>query len=120
MSDADNLDRRTFARHCLGGIGAASFIGAGGAISDDQPSPPALPEDATAESDERTPPAELLILSALIQYYPSGNYTDEIYRNIYREIVGDAARGKQLRVFPLKNSDEPACVFRVLRTEGRS
>lgn len=113
MSDAESLDRRMFARQFLGGLGAASVM-AGTLGGEDKAPPPK--EEPKPEADERTPPAELLILSALIQNYPSDHYTDEIFRSIYREIVGDVARGKQLRAFPLQNSDEPACLFRVVRS----
>ena len=43
----------------------------------------------------------------------SEHYTDEIIAGIYRDVAADLARGKQLRAFPLKNSDEPACTFGV-------
>lgn len=112
MSEAEGLDRRMFARQFLGGLGAASVMA--GSLEGDDKAPPSK-EELKPDAEERTPPAELLILSALIQNYPSDRYTDEIFRSIYREIVGDVARGKQLRAFPLQNSDEPACVFRVVR-----
>lgn len=114
MAGADNLDRRAFTRRCLSGVGAAAMF-AGGAVGDDSP-PAKGAVEPNPDATEQTPPAELLLLSALIQQYPSEHYTNEIYRNIYREIVGDAARGKQLRAFPLRNHDEPACVFRVVRS----
>lgn len=109
MAHAAKLPRREFARQCLGGIGAASIAGHVMA-GEDRPPAPALPEEKPAAKD--APPVELLLLSALIENYPSEHYTDEILRGIYREIAGDQARGRQLRAFPLKNHDEPALVFR--------
>lgn len=114
MPASDGLHRREFAWQMLGGLGAAS-LAAGNASAQDKPSPPALPEDPKAEPAERTPPVELLVLTALVQSYPSEQYNDDILRRIYGDIAGDVARGKQLRAFPLNNSDEPACVFHVFR-----
>jgi hypothetical protein len=110
---ADHLHRREFAWQCLGGIGAASLIG-GSSSADDKPKP-ADPADPADEPEKKTPPAELLILSALMQMYPSEHYDEDAVRGIYRDIAGDVARGKQLREFSLKNSDEPAMAFRVFR-----
>jgi hypothetical protein len=109
MSPSDNLDRRDFARHCLTGLGAASLIAAG-APAEDQPKP-----EKADESAKNRPSAELLILSALMQTYPSERYDETAVQGIYRDIAGDLARGKQLRAFPLTNGDEPATVFRVFR-----
>ena len=107
---ADNLHRREFAWQCLGGIGVASLIG-GNASAQDKPKA----EDTPDEVAKKTPTAELLILSALMQMYPSEHYDEDAVRGIYGDIIGDLARGKQLRAFPLQNSDEPTMVFRVFR-----
>lgn len=111
MSTAENLHRREFAWQCLGGLSAVSLTSVSAAQDK-----PATPDEAKAEPEKQSPPAELLVLSALIQSYPSEHYTDEIYRDIYRDIAGDMARGKQLRAFPLTNGDGPACVFRAIRS----
>lgn len=110
IMSADHLHRREFARQCLGGIGAASLIG-GNATAEDKPKA----EDTPDEAAKKTPPAELLVLSALMQMYPSEHYDEDAVRGIYRDIAGDVARGKQLREFSLRNSDEPALTFRVFR-----
>jgi hypothetical protein len=58
----------------------------------------------------------LLLLSVLVERYPDEHYTQDILRGIYRDITADQIRSAQLREFPLRNSDEPAMVFRPLRT----
>ena len=107
MPQREGLPRREFAKHCLGGLGIAAL---------------AAPAAAADETDDAAakPPAELLILSALLQQYPSEHYTEEIVAGLYRDVAGDLARGKQLRAFPLQNSHEPACTFRVFRAAGAS
>lgn len=115
MTRFEELPRREFARQCLGGLGAASLTGPLIA-AEDSPPPPALPEGP--DPPQSRPSVELLMLSVLIEKYPSEQYTTEILRGIYREIVADQARGKQLRAFPLKNHDEPACTFHALLGES--
>lgn len=106
-----NVHRREFARQCLGTLGAASALVATTAAQDK------TEKDETPA--EKTPPVELLLLSALVQNYPSEHYTEEAIAGIYRDIAGDVARGKQLRAFPLENGDGPATVFRVFRANDK-
>lgn len=114
MADANHLDRRGFTRQCLGGIGAAALVSTS-ASGDDQPPPPALPEDPKKISLAQTPPPEALLLFALLQQYPSDHYNEDNVQAIARDVAGDLARGRQLRAYPLQNSDEPATVFRAFR-----
>jgi hypothetical protein len=107
MSASTNVHRREFARQCLGTLGAASALAATAAAQDKS-------EKGEAPA-EKTPPVELLLLSTLVQNYPSEHYTEEAIAGIYRDIAGDVARGKPLRAFPLANGDGPATVFRVFR-----
>jgi hypothetical protein len=114
MTHPEELPRREFARQCLGGLSAVSFA-APLIATEDSPPPPALPEDPASPASR--PSVELLILSALVENYADEHYTPEILRGIYREIAADQARSKQLRAFPLQNSDEPACTFHALLVE---
>lgn len=113
MSSAEELHRRDFARHFLGTIGVTTL--ATSASFGEPPPPPALPEDATKDE---SPPFELLVLTQIVRSYPSEHYTGEALRGMYGDIAGDISRGKQLRSYPLKNGDEPACTFRVFRADA--
>lgn len=115
MSSAESLHRREFAWQCLGSLGTVAVTAE---IAAAAPPPPELPEDPKAEPAESTPPVELLLLTALVKRYPSEQYTDDVLRGIYGDIAGDVSRGKILRSVPLKNSDEPAAVFRVIRGDA--
>lgn len=104
MSEASDLHRRDFTRHCLTGLGVASL----GSV-------PAVLADDRKDEPPPKPTTELLLLSALMQQYPSEHYSEEIAAGIYRDIAGDLARGKALRAYPLQNSDEPVGAFRAYR-----
>ena len=110
----DALHRRDFGFQILAGVGAASVAAA--APVSNLPPPPALPEDAGQE----LPSVEFLLLTALLQRYPSDKYTDESLQGLFGDIAGDVARGKTLRSFPLRNGDEPATCFRVILRGERS
>lgn len=103
MPNEEGLHRREFARSCLGGLGAASLAAPGMLLAAEDGKEPAKP------------PAELLLLSVLLQRYPDDHYSEEIVAGIYRDIAADLARGKQLRAFALRNADEPAVTFRAVR-----
>lgn len=113
MSSAESLHRREFARQCLGSLGAVAVTAEIAAAAP----PPAMPEDPNVEPAE-SPPVELLLLTALVKRYPSEQYSDDVLRGIYGDIAGDVSRGKILRSVPLKNSDEPSTVFRVIRGDA--
>jgi hypothetical protein len=59
---------------------------------------------------------EVLLLTYLERRYPSEHFDDQAMRGIFGDLRGDVARGRILSEFPLKNSDEPAFVFRAYRS----
>jgi hypothetical protein len=121
------VDRRQFARQLAIGTGCVTAgLAAMGTLGAQIPPAPKLPEDSDPapvpgqppEAPE-APPAELVLLTYLIQRYPSDRFDDEALRGIFRDIQGDQARGELLAKFALKNSDEPAFVFNPFRGTGR-
>jgi hypothetical protein len=105
------LHRRDFGWQLLGGLSGVSAAAAMAPSA--RPPAPAPPEEASPE--QQPPSVEFLLLTALLQRYPNGNYDEDAVRGIYGDILGDAARGKSLRSVSLKNADEPACCFRPFR-----
>ena len=128
MSYPDRIDRRHFAAQlALGasGLGVAMAPLHVTIAAEDQPvqsksekadKPAEKTPDEPAAAHE-LPPAEVLLLTYLTRRHPSDHYDEESLQGIYRDIRGDIARGKQLGEFPLKNSDEPALVFAVHRSQ---
>jgi hypothetical protein len=113
------MDRRKFVGHFVASVGSAAALAASVPFvtADDEKSPPVSDEkkpEKNAEPDAR-PPIELLILTALIQRYPSEHYDEASLKGILNDIRGDIARGRILSSFPLQNSDEPAFAFRPYR-----
>lgn len=127
QADRRQVDRRQFARQLAAGTGCVTAsLAAMGTLAAQVPPAPKLPEDSEpvpgpAQPPEapQTPPAELLLLTYLVQRYPSDRFDDEALRGIFRDIQGDQARGELLAKFALKNSDEPAFVFDPFRGTDR-
>jgi hypothetical protein len=121
------MDRRQFACDVVAGT---SCLAAGltsmtsSAAEEPRQNPPkdkpaAKQVDKPAADDEKPDlPPEVLLLSYLVRQYPSDHFDKEAVAGIYRDIRGDVARGRMLQEFPLKNSDEPAFVFRAWSAEG--
>lgn len=119
MPDDERMGRRQFAEQFVVGSGALAILMASPSNSnaDDQPyAKDKLNAKADAPGEPPVkPPLEILLLTYLIQKYPSENLDETAVKGIYGDLRGDLARGRILSEFPLKNSDEPALVFRAFR-----
>ena len=89
----------------------------GSSAIDDPPKSKPKDEVKPDEPAERPiePPMEALLLTFLLRRYPSEHFDDQALRGIFGDLRADAARGRILSEFPLKNSDEPAFVFKAYR-----
>ena len=123
MSTSPRIDRRQFAENLVTATGAGAFIFASATLAspedkaqEDKPVPdaPAEPEPPKAAQEPAYPSEEVLLLTCLIQRYPSKHFDDAALQGIHRDLRGDRARSRILSQFPLKNSDEPGSVFQVL------
>ncbi len=102
------VTRRDFAQHLAFGLGLGT-VATTTAVTAQEPEkkdPPPRPPT----------PAEL-ILTGLVQQYPSEHYTEEVIEGIFSDIRSDLARGRELSKFPLQNGDEPAFVFSAYRSD---
>ncbi|MBM83859.1 MAG: hypothetical protein CMJ78_25165 [Planctomycetaceae bacterium] len=55
------------------------------------------------------------LLGVIMKRYANEGLTEEMLREIRRDIIIDGFRSKSLAEFPLKNSDEPGFVFSAFR-----
>lgn len=120
MSDSGPLDRREFARRgLLGGVAILGLQEAAVAAPPDRKEPPALADDpVNVPPEPALPTEEALLLTYLVQHYPSPHYRDEgVLQGIYGDIAGDLSRGRILSRFPLTNSDEPGPGFQAWRSD---
>lgn len=119
MPNESRMDRRQFAGTLAAGTsGAALSLAAQSVSADDQADKPQKDKDAKPEESvdaPAKPTMEILLLTFLMQRYPSEHYDETALQGIYGDIRGDLARGRILSEFPLKNSDEPAFVFQAYR-----
>lgn len=113
MSDSGSLDRREFARRGL--LGGVALLG----FQEARAAPPASALDpANRPSEPPLPTAEALLLTLLVQHYPSPHYRDEgVLQGIYGDIAGDLSRGRALSGFPLTNADGPGPGFQAWRAD---
>lgn len=120
MSESGSLDRREFARRGL--LGGVAFLGlqkAGVAAPPDRAEPPASADTPVNVPPETAlPTEEALMLTYLVQHYPSPHYRDEgVLQGIYGDIAGDLSRGRTLGRYPLTNADEPGPGFQAWRSD---
>ena len=119
MSEQHRIDRRQFAGSLAAGSTAitATLISARANAADDPASnkPKEEPKSGEMAAKPIRPSEEALLLTCLTQRYPNDHFDEATLQGIYRDLRGDVARGKILSEFPLKNSDEPAFVFRPYR-----
>ena len=116
--ESAGIGRREFARRGL--LGGAAFCGLNAAERATAASEPAPPASALTPvnfpPDTPLPAAEALLLTWLVQEYPSPHYQDAgVLPGIYGDLRADLARSRELRRFPLTNADEPGPGFRVWR-----
>ncbi len=112
MPDQNRIDRRRFAESLVAGSGAiTALIGLSSSLNADD-KPPADAKDAPARPSE-----EVLLLTCLMQRYPSEHFDEAAIQGIFRDLRGDLARGRILSEFPLQNSDEPCFEFRAFRNK---
>lgn len=119
MPDQNRIDRRMFTG-CLMTASAAAISNRASADclnAEDKAVIDSKNESLRGDvSEKAAPAAELLLLKSITQQYPSELYDDVALQGIYRDLRGDAARGRILSDFSLKNSDEPSFVFQVYRS----
>ena len=114
-SDSSRIDRRQFTGALATASSAALSVLTASHVTAAADAPAAEPKEEKEDPKPAAPPPEeLLLLTCLLQRYPSEHFDDVAIQGIYRDIRGDAARGRILSEFPLKNSDEPF-VFRAYR-----
>jgi len=111
MSDDTSLSctRRDFATSLACGLGLGATAGLTHA--------PTVHAQEPEKDKPRLPTATELVLTLLVQQYPSEHYTDEVLEGIAGDIRVDLARGRELSRFALQNSDEPAFVFSAYRSD---
>ena len=127
MSNPPRINRRQFAENLVAATsaGALFFASVQQVYAEDKPAEdktaPDSPEDAKAQPEPPMPaqePAypseEVLLLTCLIQRYPSKHFDNAALQGIHRDLRGDRARSRILSQFLLQNSDEPGSVFQVL------
>lgn len=122
MSNPPRIDRRQFAEKLVAATSAGVFLFASvdqvhaedKPASDSADEAKAQPESPLPAQEPAYPPEEVLLLTCLIQRYPSKHFDDSVLQGIHRDLRGDRARSRILRQFPLKNSDQPGIVFQVL------
>lgn len=130
MPSQDRIDRREFAAQLafrssaltVTALSAASLTSQ--AVRGEEPASASALSPENRRSTDKTggkpadgeePPVELLLLSYLVRRYPSDKYDEQALQGIFRDILGDVARGRQLSEYPLTNSDAPAFVFTAYR-----
>ncbi len=111
------LNRREFARAVTTqGILPAALVGmATGNLASDEETP-----ENSSEPPPRKPELEELLLAALMLRYPEFSFTPERLAGLKADIRHKVHQGKQLRRFPLRNSDEPATIFQALQKKGEN
>ena len=127
MPNLTRIDRRQFAENLVAATsaGALLLVSTKQAVADDKPIEelpiPEAPAEPKAELEQPEPAKEpvypseeVLLLTCLIQHYPSKHFDETALHGIHRDLRGDLARSRILSQFPLKNSDEPGFVFQVL------
>lgn len=131
MSHSSRIDRRQFAGSLLAATSAGVLLTTSSSVATEDDNPPSEkpPQDSPTEAkhEEKTtepapetvpektyPPQEILLLTCLIQRYPSKHFDETALQGINRDLRGDLVRGRILSEFPLKNSDGPGFVFQAL------
>ena len=127
MPNSTRIDRRQFAETLVAATSASVLLltSAQQGHADDKPAeelpaaeiqaePKAELEPPKPAEEPVYPAEEVLLLTCLIQRYPSKHFDDSALHGIHRDLRGDLARSRILSQFPLKNSDEPGFVFQVL------
>ena len=116
MPNQDRIDRRRFAESLAVGSGAvAALIGSSLNLNAEDKKPPVEAKEAAGVPAR--PSEEVLLLTCLMQRYPSEHFDEAAIQGIFRDLRGDLARSKILSEFPLENSDEPCFEFRAFRAQ---
>ena len=115
MPNQHRIDRRRFAESLVASTGAVTALIGSSLSVNAEDKPPADPGAAPAAPSR--PSEEVLLLTCLMQRYPSEHFDEAAIQGIFRDLRGDLARGRILREFPLQNSDEPCFEFRAYRAQ---
>jgi hypothetical protein len=115
MTNENRIDRRRFAESLAAGSSAFALL-MGSSLSSNADDKPAVEPKEVPAAPAR-PSEEVLLLTCLMQRYPSEHFDEAAIQGIYRDLRGDLARGKILSEFPLENSDEPCFEFRAFRAQ---
>ncbi|MDP1797370.1 MAG: hypothetical protein Q8K78_07810 [Planctomycetaceae bacterium] len=102
------VTRRDFAQQLALGLGLSTASA---------PAANAAEEPEKKDPPPRPPTLAELILTGIVQQYPSEHYSDDVIEGLFSDIRSDLARGRELSKFPLQNGDEPAFVFAVYRSD---
>ncbi len=115
MPNQHRIDRRRFAESLVASTGAVTALIGSSLSVNAEDKPPAEPGEAPAAPSR--PSEEVLLLTCLMQRYPSEHFDEAAIQGIFRDLRGDLARGRILSEFPLQNSDEPCFEFRAYRAQ---
>lgn len=127
--DPVGIDRRQFVENFIAATSAGALllissqpVAADDKVAEDKavpevPAEPAPEPPAPAQKPDY-PAEEVLLLTCLVQRYPSKHFDDSALQGIYRDLRADVARSRILSEFPLKNSDSPGFVFSALPVQN--
>ncbi|HET6425325.1 MAG TPA: hypothetical protein VFG20_16675 [Planctomycetaceae bacterium] len=104
----ETVSRREFAQALVCGVSFSAVVAAPDITVDGQE-----PE----KEKPRLPTSTELLLTHIVQQFPSEHYTEAALEGIAGDIHLDLARGRELSKFALQNSDEPAFVFAAYRSD---
>jgi hypothetical protein len=112
-----HLSRREFSQRIACGAGlAVSGLASGAAEARGGPQEN-VDQNVPARTEAPPPAPEDLELLALLRQYPGEHLTDDMLVGIRAGLRRNRQQAQRLRAAGLRNSDEPAFVFRAYRRE---
>jgi hypothetical protein len=107
------LSRREFT-HCVA-MAAATAVVPKPSIGDERAPHSGEPQTASSQAAPLTPDAEAQFQSILTRY--GKRFSDEQKTDLRRLVAQAQKASATLRSFPLENSDEPAMIFHIYRSD---